>query len=174
MTIRVLVWATRAISRTSPCRRKDMNGRNCLFLLSQKKSYFYMLLNSDQYNRESKVDEDKYKWSWKTETELGIRQAHDWSLTSFGEKAHTFDAELFSIQERGQTWFVGFITGEAPSCLILRSEINFSIFCSVTVISTILSSRSLIHSSASLILLLILSSVLFISVCLFFSFLGLW
>ena len=49
----------------------------------------------------------------------------------------------------------------------------FPIFCSVAVISTILSSRSFIRSSASVILLLILSSVLFISV---FSLvlLGLW
>ena len=42
----------------------------------------------------------------------------------------------------------------------------FSIFCSVAVIYTILSSRSFIISSASVILLLIPSSVLFISVCL--------
>ena len=42
---------------------------------------------------------------------------------------------------------------------------SFSIFCSVAAISTILSSRSLIHSSASVILLLIPSRVLFISVC---------
>ena len=42
--------------------------------------------------------------------------------------------------------------------------ICFSIFCSVAVISTILSFRSLIHSSASAILL-IPSSVLFLSVC---------
>ena len=41
----------------------------------------------------------------------------------------------------------------------------FSIFCSAAVISTFLSSRSFIHSSASVILLLIPSSVLFISVC---------
>ena len=47
--------------------------------------------------------------------------------------------------------------------------ILFSIFCSVAVIATILSSRSFIHSSPSVILLLIPSSVLFISVCLFFS-----
>jgi len=46
----------------------------------------------------------------------------------------------------------------------------FSIFCSAAVISTILSSKSLIHSSVSVILLLIPSSVLFISVCS----LGLW
>ena len=43
--------------------------------------------------------------------------------------------------------------------------ILFSIFCSVAVISTILSSRSFICSSASVILLLIPSGVLFISVC---------
>ena len=42
--------------------------------------------------------------------------------------------------------------------------ILFSIFCSVAVISTILSSRSFIHASASVIPLLILSSVLFFSV----------
>ena len=48
--------------------------------------------------------------------------------------------------------------------------ILFSIFCSVVVISTILSSRSLIHPSASGILLWIPSNVLFISVYLFFSF----
>ena len=52
----------------------------------------------------------------------------------------------------------------------------YSLFCSVAVISTILSSSSLIHPSASVILLLIPSSVLFtsvivlfITVCLFFS-----
>ena len=45
----------------------------------------------------------------------------------------------------------------------------FSIFCFVAVVSTILSSWSFIHSSASLILLLIPSSVLFSSVHLFFS-----
>ena len=48
-------------------------------------------------------------------------------------------------------------------------SIPFSIFYSVAVISAILSSRSLIHSSASVILLLILSGVFFISVYLFFS-----
>ena len=42
--------------------------------------------------------------------------------------------------------------------------ILFSIFCFMAMISTILSSRSLIHSSASVILLLIPSSVLFLSV----------
>ena len=42
--------------------------------------------------------------------------------------------------------------------------ILFSIFCSVAVISTILSFSSLIHSSASVILLLIPSSVFFIPV----------
>ena len=54
--------------------------------------------------------------------------------------------------------------------------ILFSLFCSLAVISTILSSNSLIHSSASVILLFIPSSVffisvivLFITVCLFFS-----
>ena len=45
----------------------------------------------------------------------------------------------------------------------------FYIFCSMAMISTILSSRSFICTSASLILLLIPSSVLFISVCLFLS-----
>ena len=45
----------------------------------------------------------------------------------------------------------------------------FSVFCSVAVISTILSSRSFICSSASVILLLISSHVLFTSVYLFFS-----
>ena len=47
----------------------------------------------------------------------------------------------------------------------------YSNFCilSWAVISTILFSRSLVHSSASVILPLIISSVLFISVCLFFS-----
>ena len=49
----------------------------------------------------------------------------------------------------------------------------FSIFYSVAVISTILSFRSLFHSSASVILLLIPSSVLFISVC-SLVLLGLW
>ena len=43
--------------------------------------------------------------------------------------------------------------------------IHFSVFCSAAVISTILSSRSFIHSSTSLTLLWIPSSVLFI--CLF-------
>ena len=47
--------------------------------------------------------------------------------------------------------------------------ILFSIFCSAAVISTILSSRSFICSSASVILLLISSHVLFTSVYLFFS-----
>ena len=42
--------------------------------------------------------------------------------------------------------------------------ILFSLFCSVVVISTILSSRSLIHSSASVILLLIPSRVFLISI----------
>ena len=45
----------------------------------------------------------------------------------------------------------------------------FSVFCSVAVISIILSSRSVFHYSASVILLWILSGVLFISICLFFS-----
>ena len=51
-------------------------------------------------------------------------------------------------------------------CLRLSSFIFilFSIFCFTAVISTVLSSRSLIYSSASVILLLT-SSVLFISVC---------
>ena len=44
----------------------------------------------------------------------------------------------------------------------------FSLFCSPEVISTILSSRSLIYSSASVILQLIPSSVFFISVILLF------
>ena len=47
--------------------------------------------------------------------------------------------------------------------------ILFSTFCSTAVIFTILSYRSLIHFSVSVILLLIPSSVLFISVHLFFS-----
>ena len=47
--------------------------------------------------------------------------------------------------------------------------ILFSIFCSAAVMSTILSSRSLIRSSASVVLLSIPSSALFTSVCLFFS-----
>ena len=47
-------------------------------------------------------------------------------------------------------------------------SILFSIFCSVAVISTILSSRSLIYSSVLIILLLIPSSVFFFSACLFF------
>ena len=47
--------------------------------------------------------------------------------------------------------------------------ILFSILYSVAVISTILSSKSFIHASASIILLWISSSVLFISVCLFLS-----
>ena len=50
--------------------------------------------------------------------------------------------------------------------------ILFSIFCFTTVIYIILSSRSLICSSASVILLLVLSRVLFIS-CLFLALLGL-
>ena len=63
-------------------------------------------------------------------------------------------------------------------CLRLSSIlfILFSLFCSVVVISTIFYSRSLIRSSASVILLLILSReflisfiVLFIIVCLLFS-----
>ena len=70
-------------------------------------------------------------------------------------------------------------------CLILSQRslrlssvlfILFTLFCSSEVISTILSSSSLIHSSASDILLLIPSRVflisvivLFISVCLFFN-----
>ena len=55
--------------------------------------------------------------------------------------------------------------------------ILFTLFCSSEVISTILSSSSLIHSSASDILLLIPSrvflisvTVLFVSVCLFFNY----
>ena len=48
------------------------------------------------------------------------------------------------------------------------------IFCSVAVIYIILFSRSFMHSSASVVLLLIPSSVLLISVCLFFMLLGLW
>ena len=48
--------------------------------------------------------------------------------------------------------------------------ILFSTFCFAAVISTILSSESLIRSFASVILLLIPSSILFISVCLFFCF----
>ena len=44
-----------------------------------------------------------------------------------------------------------------------------SIFCSVAVICTILSSSSFIHSSASVILLLIPSGILFISVCWFLN-----
>ena len=62
-----------------------------------------------------------------------------------------------------------------PEVLRLSSFlfIVFPIFCSAAVISTILYSRSLIHSSASLILLLIPYSVLFISVC-SLVFLGLW
>ena len=47
------------------------------------------------------------------------------------------------------------------------------IFCFAAVISTILSSRSLIHSSASVVLLLTSSSVVFISVC-SLVLLGLW
>ena len=42
--------------------------------------------------------------------------------------------------------------------------ILFPLFCSLAVISTILSSSSLIHSSASVILLLIPSSIFFISI----------
>jgi len=49
----------------------------------------------------------------------------------------------------------------------------FLIFCFTAVISTILSSRSLIHSSASVVLLLNSSSVVFISVC-SLVLLGLW
>ena len=59
---------------------------------------------------------------------------------------------------------------------VLIFKILFSLFCSVAVISTTLSSSSLIHSSASVILPLILSSVffnsvivLFIYVCFFFK-----
>ena len=48
--------------------------------------------------------------------------------------------------------------------------ILFSIFCLVEVVSTILSSSSFIYSSASVILLLIPSNILFISVCFFFSY----
>ena len=48
--------------------------------------------------------------------------------------------------------------------------ILFSVFCSVAVISTILSSMSFVHASASVIQLWIPSSILFFSVCLFFSF----
>ena len=44
---------------------------------------------------------------------------------------------------------------------------SFSIFCSMAVISTILSSRSFICSSTSVILLLIPSSILSISACFF-------
>jgi len=51
--------------------------------------------------------------------------------------------------------------------------ILFSIFCSAAVIYTILSSRSFI-CPASVILLLIPFSVLFISVCLSLALLGLW
>ena len=52
--------------------------------------------------------------------------------------------------------------------------ILFSILCFEAVISTILSSRLFICSSTSVILLLIPSSVLFLSVCLFFSSWGSW
>ena len=52
--------------------------------------------------------------------------------------------------------------------------ILFSIFCFVALISPTLSSRSLIHSYPSAILLLIPSSVLSIFVCLLFSSSGLW
>ena len=59
---------------------------------------------------------------------------------------------------------------------VLNSFHSFSLFCSVVVISTILSSRSLIRSSASVILVLIPSRkflisfiVLFVTVCLLFS-----
>ena len=56
------------------------------------------------------------------------------------------------------------------SVTVLIFFILFSLFCSVTVISTILSSSSLILSSASVILLLIPSSVFLISViALFFT-----
>ena len=51
--------------------------------------------------------------------------------------------------------------------------ILFSVFCFAAVISTILSSRSLIRSSASVILLLIPSTELFICVC-SLVLLGLW
>ena len=47
--------------------------------------------------------------------------------------------------------------------------ILFSIFCHVAVISNILSSRSCIYASASVILLWIPSNLLFIVVCLIFS-----
>ena len=47
--------------------------------------------------------------------------------------------------------------------------ILYPIFCSEAVISTILSSMSFTHASASVILLWIPVSVLFISLCLFFS-----
>ena len=66
----------------------------------------------------------------------------------------------------------------SQKCLKLSSVlfILFTLFCSSEVISTVLSSSSLIHSSASDILLLIPSrvflisvTVLFISVCLFFN-----
>ena len=57
----------------------------------------------------------------------------------------------------------------SQSVFIFFFSILFSILCSVAVIFTILSSRSLVHSSASVILLSIPSRVLFISVCLFFS-----
>ena len=52
--------------------------------------------------------------------------------------------------------------------------ILLSIFCFALVIFTILSSRSLIHSSALVILLLILSRVLFISVVSSLVLPGLW
>ena len=53
--------------------------------------------------------------------------------------------------------------------LRLSSFHPFYIFCSVAMISTILSSRSFTPASVSLILLWISFTVLFISVCLFFS-----
>ena len=61
-----------------------------------------------------------------------------------------------------------FNVGPEVSETVLILFILFSLFSSVVVISTTLSSNSLIRSSASFILLLIFSSVLFISVIVLF------
>ena len=76
---------------------------------------------------------------------------------------------LFSFCDPYKESVVAFnIVPDVLGCLHFFSFF-FSIFCSAIVISTVLSSRSFIRASASVILLWIPSSALFISVCLFFS-----
>ena len=62
------------------------------------------------------------------------------------------------------------VTRDTAENIIKTSYYFFPLFCSTAVISTNLSSSSLIHSSASFILLLLPSSVLFISFIVLFIF----